>query len=201
MKFYYLASLGYHMMSTFKHMYDSWFLVKKDFLEMLLHHILTMGLFMFSYMINLTKVGSLVMFLHDIADVPIALLKSVIETTFKKAIIPIGSGWLPIAWFYTRLWVFPQLIYHCFLVHPIPMIFPNMNLEGHRDALLSHIHPMILFHALFLSCLFLLHIYWFSQLVKGIYKSLRSGFDSKDVHSQIESTSRGRLTNKSAPTR
>jgi len=133
MKVYYLFSLGYHVMSTAKHLYDSWYIMKRDFLEMLLHHVLTLALYMLSYMINITKVGSLVMFLHDIADVPVAGLKALVETTSSKLTVVVGSIIMPGTWFYTRLWVFPQLIYFCFIKHPTPMIFPHLDVEGHRD--------------------------------------------------------------------
>lgn len=43
--------------------------VRHDYMEMMLHHIVTMFLYGFSYLVNMTLGGAVVMYLHDIADI------------------------------------------------------------------------------------------------------------------------------------
>lgn len=44
-------------------------LFPQDFLIMFLHHVATISLIVFSYVNNMARVGTLVMCLHDAADV------------------------------------------------------------------------------------------------------------------------------------
>ena len=43
--------------------------IRKDFIAMIIHHVLTIALIMFSYSTRYHKIGLLVMFFHDISDV------------------------------------------------------------------------------------------------------------------------------------
>lgn len=49
--------------------YPLWQLCPQDFLIMFLHHVATISLITFSYVNNMARVGTLVMCLHDAADV------------------------------------------------------------------------------------------------------------------------------------
>ena len=42
---------------------------RKDFWEMFIHHLTTISLLCFSWTCNLTRVGTLVMVIHDVADI------------------------------------------------------------------------------------------------------------------------------------
>ncbi len=42
---------------------------RKDFWEMFIHHVVTLLLLSFSWTSNLTRVGTLVLILHDVGDV------------------------------------------------------------------------------------------------------------------------------------
>ena len=42
---------------------------RKDFWEMFIHHLTTIALMGFSWTCNLTRVGSLVLIVHDVADI------------------------------------------------------------------------------------------------------------------------------------
>ena len=66
LKGYYLGTMGYHLHMLLHHVMDH---VRHDYVEMMLHHIVTMFLYGFSFMMNMTLAGAVVMYLHDIADV------------------------------------------------------------------------------------------------------------------------------------
>ena len=50
-------------------------IVLQDFKEMIIHHIATILLLYFSWVANFPRVGTLVLLVHDAADVPMAVSK------------------------------------------------------------------------------------------------------------------------------
>jgi len=157
-------------------MYDNLMVERKhDFVEMILHHSLTIVLIVFSYMANFWKLGALTMFLHDSSDIWLNLVKTSIETTFKVH-IPVGAVVMPGVWFWMRIFVFPIFIKQAWLEDAIEVRFPNYNVEGHRDAELFYIYPLVQAHAVFLGTLWLLHCFWWSLMLKGILGWCFNGF-------------------------
>lgn len=133
LRFYYLASLGFHI-NSLRAIGWAWYVkeVKPDWVEMTLHHLLTVSLYAFSYMTNTIKIGSLIMFLHDWADIWTAFTKFWVDTPYKNITLVCGAIiWC--SWFYSRLVVFPQVIYWGVYVYPIQVAFPNSNIDGHID--------------------------------------------------------------------
>lgn len=55
--------------SSYSYVTFCWMLFPQDFLIMFLHHVATISLIVFSYVNNMARVGTLVMCLHDAADV------------------------------------------------------------------------------------------------------------------------------------
>jgi ceramide synthetase len=51
-------------------------LQRKDFKEMIIHHSATLLLLFFSYFVNYWRVGTLVMVVHDVADIALEAGKS-----------------------------------------------------------------------------------------------------------------------------
>lgn len=77
---------------------------------MMLHHGATILLYGFSYYCNRVESGVIIMYLHDWADIPVALLRCFVETTFEK-VVTFGAAFMILVWFHTRLFVFPQVIW------------------------------------------------------------------------------------------
>ena len=63
---FFCASIGYHLESFVMFFFQP---VSNDFVEMILHHVTTIMLILFSYHINTTQVGVLVLWLHHWADI------------------------------------------------------------------------------------------------------------------------------------
>lgn len=63
---FYCASIGYHLESAITFVFTP---KTNDFVEMILHHVTTIFLILFSYHINTTQVGVLVLWLHHWSDI------------------------------------------------------------------------------------------------------------------------------------
>lgn len=123
-----------------------------DFEEMLLHHLATNCLY-FSYIFgNMIPIGCLISFVHDIADVPGFLVKTLNTTDHTRATAATFIVTMA-AWFVTRIYYFPQVIYHIFSDFAYPEEF-------------GQFQNYIYLNGVFLTPLFLLHIYWFCLFVK-----------------------------------
>jgi hypothetical protein len=143
-----LILMSYHTGALLVHIFDT---RKNDFLEMLLHHSVTMFLYGFSYMFNIWEPAVVIAYLHDVSDIPVCLTRLFVETDYKKLTV-IWFLTNAACWFYVRLLVFPQLVYTIW-VTPVDL--------GHWCVL-----PIYVF---MLSCLVVLHAYWFYMFVYIFY--------------------------------
>lgn len=132
---------------------------RNDFVEMFLHHVVTLLLYGFSYLTNMTAAGAVIMYLHDWADIFAALVRCFAETTFV-AISLISVTGTTLAWFYTRLIIFPQIIYaSCFKYD----IYQGRDFTGDK------------YFGILLSILYILHIHWFIIILKSINRYVVKG--------------------------
>jgi hypothetical protein len=109
MKYYYLGTLGYYISKTFEDllMRDR----RADFVEMMLHHILTIELYVGSYMCNYMGIGSLIILCLDWTQISVGLSRGFSETKFFCLTITFGlTMWF--TWMYFRLFVFPTVNYY-----------------------------------------------------------------------------------------
>lgn len=107
LKYYYLGTMGYHLYSLVYHALAK---ARNDFIEMFLHHSVTIFLYGFSYYGNFTVAGSIIMYLHDIADIFTSGVRAFTETNCNRTSAFFGIM-MTISWFYTRLVVYPIVIY------------------------------------------------------------------------------------------
>lgn len=69
---YYMIELAFYWSLTISQFFD---VKRKDFWEMFVHHITTIGLMTLSWTCNLTRVGTLVLVIHDCADIFLEVTK------------------------------------------------------------------------------------------------------------------------------
>lgn len=62
---YYMVEMGFYVSLLLSLCMDA---RRKDFLQMILHHLVTLGLVAFSWATNLVRIGALVLCLHDTVD-------------------------------------------------------------------------------------------------------------------------------------
>jgi len=132
--------MGYHLGGLAEHFVSS---KRSDFLEMALHHFLTLYLYGGCYMCNCWECGGVIAFMHDIADVTANLVKGLSETKYKRLAAGLFIGHI-LNWAYTRMYVLPFLIYGIHIYGP--------------DMGSAYLKPIFCY---LLSGLCALHFYWF----------------------------------------
>jgi hypothetical protein len=149
-RYYYLGTMGFHLYSSVHHLFHK---ARNDFWEMVLHHGATLFLYGVSYYLYRFECGAIIMFLHDWADVPTSFIKCFSETIFTRINV-LGITCMALLWLYTRLYLFPYVIYYALSSDPY---------EGH--------YPIVAqFCGLMLCSLLILHVYWFFVLLKCLKK-------------------------------
>jgi len=152
-KEYLLLTSGYHLGGMITH----FFLPRHgDFMEMALHHLVAIYLMLGSYMFNAMEISAVIAFLHDIADITTNIVKCLTETN-DKFVLPVTFMTHMAIWFYTRMVVLPWLIWKCAMF------------EIDWDKRIMYIFTYLL------SCMCILHYYWFAMFCKMLKKFLTKG--------------------------
>jgi len=137
---YYVIALSYHLHSIIDQFK---YYGKPSFGDMMLHHIITIGLILFSFFNNYVRIGTLVLYLHDISDICGSLSKITLHSKYD-IITMISYTGLLLSWVYFRLIVYPfQVINSALKQVPYPH------------------HEKNKFLILLMASLVVLHIYWF----------------------------------------
>lgn len=82
MYFYYVISLGFYISLLVSQFFD---VKRKDFWQMFAHHLVTISLMIFSIICNFTRIGCLILVIHDSADYWLEFAK--VSLYAKKKII------------------------------------------------------------------------------------------------------------------
>ncbi|CAH0478956.1 unnamed protein product [Peronospora belbahrii] len=159
LKYYYCLQLGYHFHSLLYMLFFS--PMRNDFVEMLLHHLVTIILIGGSHLVNYCAMGSLVTFTHDIGDVTAYAIKSVVDTG-NTPLVVVMYFVLLLSWAYTRLYVYPfHLLYNVIVV--------SRELDPHMVSIF--LHP----GCALMSMLMVLHVYWYGLFLVMGYTLFRKG--------------------------
>ena len=123
-----------------------------------LHHICALYLYGGCYIVNGWELGATIAFLHDIADIFGNLTRVVSESKVNSIIAPLFLFMMSV-WFYTRIYVLPYLIWKI-------AVWPGLVIGTDFTKY---------FFCWLLTCMFFLHVYWFSMFVKMLSKFIVSG--------------------------
>jgi hypothetical protein len=173
MMFYYMIEFG-----SYIHQLMWTEVSRSDSLEMMAHHMITLSMMLFSHLTNVHRWGTMVLILHDIADVFLEFAKCFHYMSkapgweYMQTMCNIVFGGFVISFFITRLVIYPDLIFVSLWTDGFDYF--NCNMWG--------------IHIIFwlLCALFCLHVFWFYLTVRMIQRLLGSGDDKGDVRSDGE---------------
>jgi len=166
-RLYYMISLAYHTHSLIFHVSGE---RRNDFMEMILHHTCTIFLMSFSYLINFIRIGTLVLFVHDVPDIFAYAIKFVVDTGNAPLILTFYFALLAV-WGYVRLFVFPLfVIYSSF--------YESWTVLGDK------VYGRLFFNAM-LVMLFVLHVYWYTLFIKMGLKFANTG-KAYDIQQKVK---------------
>eukprot|EP00485_Elphidium_margaritaceum_P024707 CAMPEP_0202712974 /NCGR_PEP_ID=MMETSP1385-20130828/47708_1 /ASSEMBLY_ACC=CAM_ASM_000861 /TAXON_ID=933848 /ORGANISM="Elphidium margaritaceum" /LENGTH=379 /DNA_ID=CAMNT_0049373177 /DNA_START=24 /DNA_END=1163 /DNA_ORIENTATION=+ len=171
-KLLYIAHIGWYVYKLFGQTLLDRHL--KDFMAALVHHCTTIVLMSLSYHASLLRVGVAVLLCHDPSDIILhgAKLMRLLQQTICMNVL---FASLVIAWFVTRLLVFP---YHCVLSTFLEFKEQHGNKNTHDDVVISCC-------SFLMTTLFILHLHWFWLIVKAVRRTL-SGKPPSDPRSDNE---------------
>uniref|UniRef100_A0A3Q3DK12 Ceramide synthase 3b n=1 Tax=Hippocampus comes TaxID=109280 RepID=A0A3Q3DK12_HIPCM len=167
---YYFLEMGFYLSLLLSLTFD---VKRKDFKEQVIHHIATLTLLAFSWISNYIRVGTIVMALHDSADILLEGAKVLNYAKWHKMANAMFVVFT-ILFMLTRLVIFPFWVIHCTWVYP---------LESY-PAFFGYY-----FFNIMLLVLQMLHIYWAFLISKMLFKCLFSKVTSVNT-SQMHSTMR-----------
>lgn len=104
---YYMISMGFYWSLMISQFVD---VKRKDFWQMFVHHLVTLLLMALSWVCNLHRAGSLVLAVHDFADIFLDGAKLTKYAKYQKLCDYIFA-FFTVVWIFTRLGLFPRIIY------------------------------------------------------------------------------------------
>eukprot|EP00042_Codosiga_hollandica_P028714 m.152275 g.152275 ORF g.152275 m.152275 type:complete len:658 (+) comp52849_c0_seq9:2752-4725(+) len=132
---------------------------RKDYAEMMLHHLATIGLIVTSWASGMYRIAALILFLHDISDIFLEAAKIGLYLK-KKGLADISFALFAIVFAVSRLYYYPVIAVRSVAIEWV-------NILG--------IYPSWYPNMVMLLTLQALHIFWFSLILKLIYKAVVSG--------------------------
>ncbi|CAF2699343.1 unnamed protein product [Rotaria sp. Silwood2] len=164
---YYMIELAFYWSLIFSQFID---VKRKDFWEMFLHHIATISLLSFSYIVNFVRVGTLVLVVHDSGDywlegakmAKYARAQRLCDTTFVI---------FAVVWFITRLCFYPYKVLYT-------TTFEELIILGLFPA-------YYVFNGL-LILLQILHYFWFYLICQVAISAFKAGKVKRDERSDSE---------------
>ncbi|KAK0404483.1 hypothetical protein QR680_017472 [Steinernema hermaphroditum] len=158
---------------------------RHDFMQMMLHHAITILLLWISFSMNMVRVGSLVLFSHDLADIFLDLGKLFNYAKWEVPLKIIFATFM-VSWIVTRL-----IYYPVWIIQSVIFDAPEHIQKSYRweNLLQRPIVPRIL--ALMLCSLLVLHVFWTWLIMKIALKSATQGEvndvrESDDEDEEIE---------------
>lgn len=152
---------------------------RKDFLEFMIHHIITCLLIGFSYSFNLTSVGHAVLCAMDFSDIVLAVCK-MLKYMHKDQAADVGFVFFVITWVMSRHYYYGVIIWSVFVEAPV---YANMAWDPTRGMYFT---PRVLQGFLVLLCsLYAVLLFWLAMIGRVALKVLK-GENSEDVRSEDE---------------
>ncbi|XP_077996628.1 ceramide synthase 1-like [Glandiceps talaboti] len=170
----YMYQLGFYVHSIYATVcMDT---IRNDFLLMIVHHLVTIALIFFSYIVRCHKMGVLVLFCHDLTDVFLEAAKvfNYIKVRNGKSCHIselIANGLFTI---FAALWVYLRMY-----IYPLRVLYGGGCFGNSKIPLLTSMNILI-------WVLQFINIYWFWMISKMAFRLLLGDTDIRDVREDGE---------------
>uniref|UniRef100_A0A8C7WZP5 Ceramide synthase 2 n=1 Tax=Oryzias sinensis TaxID=183150 RepID=A0A8C7WZP5_9TELE len=166
---YYMIELGFYLSLLFSVASD---VKRKDFWEQIVHHVVTIVLISFSWLVNYVRAGSMIMLVHDAADYLMELAKMFNYAGWKRTCNFLFVAFAAV-FVITRLMILPVGIVFMTLTFPVARYTPFFG--------------FFFFDGL-LFVLQILHFYWAGLILRMAIKFLLGSNIVEDERSDKEET-------------
>lgn len=172
---YYMLSCAFYTSLAISQFFD---VKRKDFWQMFVHHLVTISLIMFSWICNLTRVGSLVLVSHDASDFIVDAAKSA-----KYAKSDRLATWLFII--FVVVWTLTRLVYFPFwIIYSI--VFESYNIA-------NQMFPGFYLFSVLLLLLMMIHLYYTALIYRLTYTTWALGKVDDDIRSSNDEAGPGEM--------
>lgn len=165
--YYYLLEVGFYLSLIISLFVD---VKRKDFWQMVVHHIVTVLLLTFSYNSGFFRIGCVIMLLHDLADI---FLESAKVFNYAQWEVTCNIGFI----FFAVVFNATRLVYYPFWV--LHAVYYCQDYCGKFQAWIWFIGLLI--------CLQVLHFYWSYKIGETAVQFIVKGTVEGDVRSDEES--------------
>ncbi|XP_076090866.1 ceramide synthase 4-like [Mytilus galloprovincialis] len=175
MYYYYLLELGYYISYIYMLFTDH---KRKDFLEFLIHHNVTVILLILSWSVNVVRIGALVLCIHDPVDYLLTFAKSAVYCK-KHRVADICFVVFLFLWILTRLIVYPYVVLYSVYIELPTLAENDINIKTLDSSL------VIQFLKALLVVLQVLHVLWTILIFKSAATKFTRG-ELQDARSDSE---------------
>ncbi|XP_049851464.1 ceramide synthase 4-like [Schistocerca gregaria] len=163
----------------------------QDKYAMMIHHMASIGLILFSYILREIRIGSFVMCLHDVSDIFLesAKISRYINCHQAKVILFICFA---LVFFVSRLIIYPTRVLYPAVLQKSGKYYewivrvPKGSINRKKTMLINWKIPQLQFWFIGLGSLQLLHIYWFILILRMICGALKNRKLKEDIRSDDE---------------
>ncbi|CAJ0610039.1 unnamed protein product [Cylicocyclus nassatus] len=141
---------------------------RADFLQMLVHHVIAILLLYISWSANMVRVGTLILFTHDAADILLEAMRMARYAMWLKLRDIIFLIFFTV-WTATRLVYYPFWILRSVLFDAPELLQPSYRWTSLWQRPLA---PKLVL--MLLSSLFVFHVFWTYVIMKATHKSVRN---------------------------
>uniref|UniRef100_A0A8C2ZZC0 Ceramide synthase 2a n=1 Tax=Cyclopterus lumpus TaxID=8103 RepID=A0A8C2ZZC0_CYCLU len=166
---YYMIELGFYVSLLFSVASD---VKRKDFKEQIIHHVATISLISFSWLVNYIRAGTLIMLVHDSSDYLMESAKMFNYAGWRKT-CNLSFTMFAAVFIVTRLIILPFWIIYTTWVYPLTLYPPFLGFYFFNGLMLV---------------LQALHIFWAVLIVRMVIKFLPGNDIVEDERSDKEET-------------
>ena len=147
---------------------------RSDFWQMFIHHVVVLILHYFSWILNMIRIGSVILVIHDCADFMLDLAKALKYAKLQKA-CDVAFISFVVVWTITRLLIFPRIL------------FMTVS-ETLSPDFCEKTYPVLYIFNILLFIILFLNIFWSCLIFKILANTLKKGHFEKDDRSSDDET-------------